>query len=51
MKYKNTVTGAIVDVKSKIHGNWEPLETEVPVISVEEKVEPKKTRRKKVSHE
>lgn len=50
MKYRNTVTGAIVDVDSKIHGNWEPLEIEAPV-SVEEKVEPKKTTRRKKTTE
>lgn len=27
MKYRNTKTGAIIDVKSKISGgNWQPLE-------------------------
>lgn len=51
MKYKNTITGAIVDVESKIHGNWEPLVEEAPVVSVE-KVEPKKRKRKgEESHE
>lgn len=35
MKYRNTVTGAIVDVKSKIGGNWEALESPKPTKKVE----------------
>lgn len=31
MKYRNTKTGAVVEVESKIGGNWEPVEAPVPV--------------------
>lgn len=43
MKYRNTITGAIVDVKSKVGGNWEALESPEPT----KKVEPVKVANKK----
>lgn len=46
MRYRNTVTGAIVDVNSIVHGNWERIEDVAPVsITKEEtpKAKPKKT--------
>lgn len=46
MKYRNTVTGAIVDVKSKVGGNWEALESPKPTKKVES-VDNKKKETKK----
>lgn len=35
MKYRNTITGAVVDFKGKVAGAWEPLE--VPKAPAKEK--------------
>lgn len=35
MKYRNIRTGAIVDVTSKLGGNWEALESPKPTKKVE----------------
>lgn len=52
MKYRNTKTGAIIDVPSELGGNWVKIDAEpkkapvvVPTID-EEEVKPKKTRKK-----
>lgn len=46
MKYINTVTGAKVDVSSKIRGNWVLLD-EAPKANEEKKAETEKPVRKK----
>lgn len=49
MLYRNTKTGAIVNVDSVIHGDWEQVEQPAP-ISVEEKeetIKPKKVIKKR----
>ncbi len=28
MRYRNKKTGAVIDVSSKLGGNWEPIESE-----------------------
>lgn len=49
MKYRNTITGAIVVINSKvIGGNWELVGGQAPSpLTDEKKVEPKKTTRRK----
>lgn len=37
MKYRNKITGAVVDFKGKVAGAWEPVE--VPKAPVKETVE------------
>lgn len=46
MKYRNTVTGAIIDVNSEMKGVWEPVEKPEPVKEAPKKA-PKKTEAKK----
>lgn len=41
MKYRNKLTGAVIDVKSVMKGAWEPVEKPAP-----EKEAPKKTPKK-----
>lgn len=43
MRYKNKVTGAIIDVPSEIRGDWEPVKQ----VKEEPKKAPKKTEAKK----
>lgn len=44
MKYRNTKTGVVIDVKSVIGGKWEPVEQEEPP-------KPKKKQSKKTQKE
>ena len=52
MKYRNTKTGAVIDVPSELGGNWVKIDAEpkkAPVVAPtidEEEVKPKKTRKK-----
>ena len=43
MRYKNKVTGAIIDVPCEIKGDWEPVDK----VKEEQKKAPKKTEAKK----
>lgn len=43
MKYRHTITGAIVDINSKVGGDWEPVEEKK---TVAQKSAVKKTTRK-----
>lgn len=46
MLYRNVKTGVVVNVQSKIHGDWEPVEKQVPVsVNEEEKTEATKPKR------
>ncbi len=44
MKYRNIKTGAIIEIKGKISGGWEPVEETKPAPAPEE---PKKAPAKK----
>lgn len=41
MKYRHTITGAVVDFKGKISGAWEPVEASKAPAKVETKEEVK----------
>jgi len=47
MKYRNTITGVIVDVPSEVTGIWEPVEKPAPVLQKDEKKTPAKKTKKK----
>lgn len=48
MIYRNTRTGAVVDVKSKLHGEWVPVMAPTPdEKKPDEKPKPTKKSRKK----
>lgn len=48
MKYRNTITGVIVDVPSEVTGTlWEPVEKPAPVLQKDEKKTPAKKTKKK----
>ena len=47
MKYRHTITGAIIDVKSKMSGAWEPIEaSKKPDVATEEALAQKKRKAK-----
>lgn len=53
MKYRNTISGAIVDVSSKVSGNWELVIEPAPVVPTEEakKVAPKRVSKRTSKNE
>lgn len=62
MKYRNIKTGAVVDVSSKLNGNWikvesdkspkkETVSLDLPIIEEKEEVKPVRTRKTAKSEE
>lgn len=48
MKYRNTITGVVVEVNSKLKGVWEPVEApKSPIEEDKPKASKPKTRKKK----
>lgn len=48
MKYRNTITGVVVTVKSEVKGNWELIPDSLePAEKAQAEEKPKRTRKKK----